>query len=190
MHRRALLRKLAEYQPVDREQRTCRDQIITFVERHARCFERSLTVGHVTGSAWLLNRDGSHVLLTHHRKLGKWLQLGGHADGETDILAVALREAREESGLASIEPVFDAVFDVDIHAIPANGPTPAHDHFDIRFLLRTTEGDEYRVSDESHELAWVTPDNVPKLTGDPLLTDESVLRMNRKWMAHLRTATA
>jgi hypothetical protein len=86
--------------------------MIQFVEQHADCAERSLQVGHLTGSAWIVDRERKRTLLTHHRKLNKWLQLGGHADGELNPLAVALREAREESGLTKLRVVDEAIFDV------------------------------------------------------------------------------
>ena len=97
---------------------------------------------------------GDRVLLAHHRKLGRWLQPGGHSDGDPDTLAVALREAREESGL-DVRALDDAIFDIDVHRIPARGREPAHLHFDVRFLVQA-EHDRFRVSDESHALAWVS----------------------------------
>jgi ADP-ribose pyrophosphatase YjhB (NUDIX family) len=110
-----------------------------FAGAHTDCCERTLAEGHFTGSAWLVSADGERVLLTHHRKLGRWLQLGGHADGEGDLAAVALREAEEESGLSRllVEP---EIFDLDRHLIPARGSEPAHWHYDVRFLA------EYRRS--------------------------------------------
>ena len=177
MHRRHLLDKLAAYRPGDATDERTRALIRAFINQHQNCFESTLPVGHLTGAAWLVNRAGTHVLLTHHRQLDKWLQLGGHADGNPDILAVALREAREESGLENIVPVTTEIFDLDVHPIPARGDVPRHDHYDIRFLCRTTGNESYRVSDESHDLAWVARADVAKLNPDP-----SVLRMHRKWM--------
>src|ERR1019366_3306840 len=115
--RTPLLDKLRAYRPSDAHEARMAEQLRLFVEAHADCFERSLAIGHVTGSAWIVDRDRTHTLLTHHRKLDKWLQLGGHADGDLDILRVALREAREESGLEAIRPVSEEIFDVDIHTI-------------------------------------------------------------------------
>jgi 8-oxo-dGTP pyrophosphatase MutT (NUDIX family) len=176
MHRQDLLDKLAAYRPRDDADAACRDRIETFVRAHPDCFERSLSVGHITGAVWLLNREGTHVLLTHHRKLGLWLQLGGHADGRSDVLAVALSEAREESGITDIVPISESIFDLDVHPIPAHGRDPAHYHYDIRFLCRVTGDDTYQVSDESIDLAWVSKEDFPTLD-----TDESVLRMYEKW---------
>jgi 8-oxo-dGTP pyrophosphatase MutT (NUDIX family) len=115
------------------------------------------------------------VLLTHHRKLGRWLQLGGHADGDEDALRVALREAREESGL-DVAPVSSRLFDVDVHEIPARGPDPVHLHYDLRFAIRAIASEAFRVSDESHALRWVSIDRIRTLT-----EETSILRMAAKW---------
>src|SRR5690606_30691327 len=98
-------------------------------------FTRSALVGHFTGSAWLVDRSGMRVLLTHHRKLDRWLQLGGHADGEEDLARVALREAAEESGLRDLAVDAD-IFDIDRHRIPARGDEPGHWHYDVRHVVR------------------------------------------------------
>src|SRR3569832_2721477 len=104
MHRRPLLDQLARYEPYDEDERAMYARLRRFVAQEPRCFARTLQVGHVTGSAWLVDHAHTHVLLTHHRKLDRWLQLSGHADGEADVQSVALREAREESGLAADTP--------------------------------------------------------------------------------------
>ncbi len=143
-----------------------------FVETHTDCFERSLSVGHVTGSAWILDRQRAFALLTHHRKLDKWLQPGGHADGDSDILRVAMREAREESGLEEIRPVSEDIFDVDIHAIPARKTEPAHLHYDVRFLLEADRNAPLALSEESRSLRWVALDRIAQLN-----PEESIARM-------------
>ena len=149
------------------------ERIGKFVAANPDCFRRELLEGHVTGSAWVLDQRG-RTLLTHHRKLGIWVQLGGHADGDSDIAAVALREAVEESGIDRLALVSAEIFDIDIHRIPARGAEPAHYHYDCRFLIRA--GDEgYVVSDESHDLAWIALDSITDYT-----TEESVMRMVRK----------
>ena len=143
-----------------------------FVEENKNCFERSLLIGHVTGSALVVNSHHDSVLLTHHRKLNKWLQPGGHADGDTDVLRVALKEADEETGLDSIEPITRALLDVDIHSIPERGNEPRHFHYDCRFLFHSTGSDAFTVSEESHDLAWVPMDQITEYTHE-----ESILRM-------------
>lgn len=176
MHRQNLLNKLTRYQPTDESEITSRTRIIEFVNTQPHCFERSLSIGHITGSAWLIDESTGRILLTHHRKLNKWLQLGGHCDGDPDVLAVAMREAKEESGIEKIEPVATDIFDLDVHPIPARGDEPAHDHYDIRFLLRITGDATFAVTEESHDLAWLTPNDIEKMT-----VGRSITRMCEKW---------
>ena len=121
--------------------------------------------GHLTGSAFVVAISSGRVLLHRHRKLDRWLQFGGHDEGERDVLATAVREAREESGLEAIVPAHAAIpLDVDVHAIPTNAREPAHLHHDVRFLLTVAE--EARgplADDESDELAWLTFDDAARL---------------------------
>ena len=173
MYRNRLLAWLEAYQgEYPAESDTVR-QFESFVLGHQNCFERSCLPGHVTGSAWLLNSTRTHTLLTHHRKLGRWLQPGGHSDGDPNTLAVALREATEESGL-EVRPLRTSILDLDVHWIPARAADPGHYHYDVRFLLEAA-GELYTVSEESHELRWIALTEVASLT-----KEESVLRMVRK----------
>ncbi|VGO22295.1 NUDIX hydrolase [Pontiella sulfatireligans] len=177
MHRTDLLQKLDAYQNERPDEAAVAQRLIDFVSANADCFERHLKIGHVTGSAWVVNQAGTHVLLTHHKKLNMWLQLGGHADGNSDILGAATREAIEESGLAGLKPVSTDIFDIDIHLIPERKSEPAHNHHDIRFAFQALETEEYVVSDESHDLAWAEIQSLEKYT-----TEESMLRMASKWL--------
>lgn len=175
MHRApflALLQRYAARHPA--EAATCR-RYTAFVEAHPDCFERHLRAGHVTGAAWVLDKAGARTLLTHHRKLGRWLQLGGHVDGEADVAAAAAREAEEESGIADLELVSPEIFDLDIHPIPARGDEPAHLHYDARFLFRASGSEDFVVSGESIDLAWVPLDRLGDFTAE-----ESILRMAMK----------
>jgi len=148
-----------------------------FAVMHTDCCERTLELGHFTGSAWLVSQDGQRVLLTHHRKLGRWLQLGGHADGDADLVRVALREAEEESGLGGLS-VEREIFDLDRHRIPARGSDPEHWHYDVRFVVRAGESETFVVSDESHALVWR---EISEVARDEA-ADDSVRRMAEKWL--------
>jgi len=144
-------------------------------------FVRARLAGHFTGSAWLVNAAGTHLLMTHHRKLDRWLQLGGHADGDPDLASVALKEAEEESGLGGL-CVERAIFDLDRHWIPERGDVPGHWHYDVRYVVRATANEAFAVSEESHALAWR---EIQALRSDPK-TDASIARMAEKW-AQLRS---
>jgi 8-oxo-dGTP pyrophosphatase MutT (NUDIX family) len=179
MHRRLLIELLARHvarHPADTE---IVARVAGFVLAHADCFERSSREGHITASAWILSPDHASVLLTHHRKLDRWLQLGGHCDGERDPRDVALREAREESGLERFhflpDPADPLPLDLDIHAIPAHGSDPEHLHLDVRFLLVAEPGQALRTSDESIALKWFER---ASLTSS--IDEESLLRLERR----------
>ena len=180
MHRNPLLKLLWEYLVSHQQEQDIINHFLQFVSSQPNCFERTLQIGHITGSAWLVNATGTHVLLTHHRKLDKWLQLGGHADGDSDLWRVVLRELREESGLRSIFPVFENIFDLDIHHIPRLGNETEHLHYDVRFAMQATESTRYMVSEESHDLSWFAIKNLQAFT-----QEESLLRMARKWLTHV-----
>lgn len=171
-----IIQKLQEYTPSNEHEKQCKKHMLTFITEHDNCFERSLQKGHITASVWLVNHDATRALLMHHTKLGRWLQLGGHCDGETDVMAVALKEAQQESGISSIAPVSNVIFDIDIHRIPACKREPEHYHYDIRFLMCVTKDVSAVGNSESKELCWVTKERASLPTDNP-----SVVRMFEKW---------
>lgn len=175
-HRTQILKLLAHYQPVDDAEIEFKPRMIEFAFSNEHCFERSLSVGHFTGSSWLLSKDGSKALLMHHRKLDRWFQLGGHADGESDLLAVAIKEAQEESGITSISSVSPEIFDIDVHELPATSKDAAHLHYDVRFLLQVTSDEEFVLNSESKELRWIS-----KNASELPTSERSVTRMFEKW---------
>ena len=179
MHRRRLLETLARYAERFPDEAVVAERFWAFVAAYSDCFERSCMPGHVTGSAWVVSHDQARFLLTHHRKLGRWLQLGGHSEGDPDPAQVALREAREESGIAGLElvPIDGRVqpLDLDAHEIPARGNEPAHIHYDVRFLVVAPPDAVIVVSEESLALRWFAADRTLDVAHD-----ESVARLRAK----------
>ena len=154
------------------------DAFQEFLHTSAHVFERTHLSGHFTGSSWLVSVDGTRVLLMHHRKLNRWLQPGGHADGDRDLARVALREACEETGVPDLH-VDQAIFDLDRHRIPARGDEPEHWHYDVRYVVRAGADERFVVNEESRGLAWRSVQDV----ADDASLDVSLRRMARKWLA-------
>ena len=174
-----LAQQLADYQqrwPAETE--TVRS-FLALLEDPQDPFLRERLAGHFTGAAWLVSADGARILMTHHRKLERWLQLGGHADGDRDMAQVALKEAQEESGLQGLSVEAGSIFDLDRHWIPERKEVPGHWHYDVRYVVRAGSNENYSVSDESHDLAWR---QIVEVAQDP---DESLSRMARKWLDRL-----
>lgn len=175
MDRRQFIRMLEVYNPTDKEEHLFKSQFIELLA-HQDAFQRNHLPGHLTASSWIIDSSKEFVLLTHHAKLNKWLQPGGHADGNENLLSVALREAEEETGLKNFNLVHPEIFDIDIHIIPARKEFPEHFHFDVRYLLQTDRQDALILSEESHALAWIRSNDVPRVSEG----NRSMIRMTNK----------
>ena len=206
MHRQYLLSNLARYgelwtkspalilSPEDRAGEESRmSQIASFVGAYSDCFERTCIPGHITGSALVVSQDLGSVLLTLHRKLGAWLQLGGHSDGDPMTHQVAMREALEESGLIGLEflpyehvltlgqghspqgtPLTPLPFDLDCHVIPARKSEPEHIHYDVRYLIVADHRQPLVISDESQDLRWFSLAEAKALTKEASMVRQFV----------------
>lgn len=158
---------LGRYLPPSAEQEEIRAAMLAFVDEHPRdAHLRSCGVGHLTASALVVELERGEVLLNHHRKLDRWLQVGGHCDGDANLAAVALREAREESGIEELW-VIPEIVDLDIHRIPERPGEPAHYHYDCRFLAMAERAMPPRVSHESKDLRWLSVAAASELSDDP-----------------------
>jgi 8-oxo-dGTP pyrophosphatase MutT (NUDIX family) len=159
MNREDLLDDLAAFSAETPGEHESLDRLRRFVAAPHDPFARENPVGHVTGSAIIARPDGSAFLLVHHRKLGRWLQPGGHTEeSDASVYDSALREVREETGIAALEaPLGRRIFDVDVHPIPAHGRDPEHSHFDVRFLFTTkSDVDRALAEDPKRPMRWRT----------------------------------
>lgn len=176
MNRQELIRALEDYKTNFSTERLYIPRFLSMLQNFNTCYSRSLTTGHVTASAFITDKQGKSILLTHHKKLNRWLQPGGHADGMENIQEVAYKEGIEETGLKSLTLHHDSIFDIDIHQIPAYKDLPAHFHYDVRFLFTANEQEPLQVSDESHTLTWFETGQLAEITGENI----SILRMSKK----------
>jgi 8-oxo-dGTP pyrophosphatase MutT (NUDIX family) len=169
-----LTHSLGAYHSTYSEERKFAAQFLELL-KHPRAYHRDHLPGHMTGSAWIIDKSKQYALLVHHAKLNRWLQPGGHADGDENIVAVAQKEAEEETGLKNLT-LLNALFDIDIHPIPERKDFPQHDHYDIRCLFIADKNDRILVSEESHSVEWFPlPEIATKAENNP-----SIIRMIKK----------
>jgi 8-oxo-dGTP pyrophosphatase MutT (NUDIX family) len=174
--RQHVLDLLARTHVFDGRDRDTLREIEAFVRAHPDCLLRSNLAGHLTGSAFVVDRGREHLLLIHHKALGRWLQPGGHADGDPDLAAVARREALEETGVGALELLVPGPFDLDVHLIPERRGVPAHLHYDVRFLFAANGTTDLQSDErEVHAAAWV-----PLAELEARRIEESVLRPARR----------
>ena len=154
---------LDNYNPTDKNEKESLEKIKEFLKNNDNCFSRTNLEGHITARALVIDENGN-VLLNHHKALNKWLHFGGHSDGESNSLNVAKREVMEESGIVDVNDFEGKIFDVDVHTIPENHAKnePEHYHYDIRFLFMV-KNKEFKISDESKEIKWVSFKETKKL---------------------------
>lgn len=163
------------YEPKDEREIKFKDEIFEIL-KDPDCFQRTRLAGHFTSSAWIVNKDNTKSLITLHKKLKMYLQLGGHCDGDSDIIRVAYKEAMEESGITSLM-IKKSLFDIDVHTIPEHNGVPSHKHYDVRFLFQVTDDSEFILNEEeSNELRWIDKDEALTIT-----SSYGFRRMVNKW---------
>ena len=175
MERNKLIVQIGSYDSIYAEELAFKVRFLKLLE-HPRAFFRDHLPGHITASAWIVDSTRTFALLTHHAKLNRWLQPGGHADGDENTITVASREAFEETGLTSLRLISQQIFDLDIHPIPERKGVPRHDHYDLRYLFEANKAEAFSISEESHDLAWIPVKQLSEKTE----CNESILRMAEK----------
>jgi len=175
--RQQFFSRLCHYIPSSLEQVETYGEFLRFVRESSEPFLRNRLPGHVTASAVVTNPDRTHILLIHHAKIGLWLQPGGHIEFPEDasVVATALREVREETGLHMLTLLSDRIFDLDIHEIPQRTDMPTHLHYDVRFLVEASMDEALVETEETRGIGWFALDEI-----DQLGVDASVRRLVEK----------
>ncbi|MBN2795542.1 MAG: NUDIX hydrolase [Clostridia bacterium] len=175
MEKQNLIQDLLDYKTDFNEENEMVHQTIDYLRQTDDYLGKINPKGHITGSAWIISKDRKKALLTHHFKLNKWLQLGGHTELNETVIKSAEREGVEESGLKSLKLLHEDIFDVDVHLIPERKGVDAHYHYDIRFLFEADANELIEVSDESHDVKWVDLENINDYSNS-----QSIIRMVNK----------
>ena len=139
MTREDFIRQIENYAPFNEQEEKDKALILGWISNNENAFSRENTVAHITASAWVVNKDRSKVLMVYHNIYNSWSWMGGHADGETDLLSVAIREVKEEAGISNVRPVSEEIFSlesltVDGHVKKGNYVS-SHLHLNITYLL-------------------------------------------------------
>lgn len=170
-NRSTLIKQLQDYHPYDNLESSFIAKFLELLQKE-NCYTRQNLEAHITASAWITDPERNSVLLLHHAKLNRWLQPGGHSDGNENLEEVVHKEVSEETGISDCKFIQSTLFDIDIHTIPVYKNIPEHDHYDVRFLMEAPAGSKILKNSESNEVKWVRLENIP--------SEISMLRMKSK----------
>ncbi len=186
--RKELVEELEAYVPFNEQEEKDRSEILRLLKTTDNLFLRENLICHMTASAWVVNRTRDKVLMVYHNLYRSWSWLGGHADGEEDLLAVALREVREESGVSHVRPIFEKIFSVEMIHVEGhekrNQYVPSHLHLNITYLLEADDTDQLKIKeDENSNVAWFGLDEALERSSEPWMVERIYRKLNDKLRA-------
>ena len=185
MDRKELISKIKKYQPFNEQEEMDKALILNWIETQENAFSRENTVAHMTASAWVVNKERSKVLMVYHNIYNSWSWLGGHADGETDLLAVAVREVKEEAGITNVRPVSDEIFSLESLTVDGHVKkgryVSSHLHLNVTYLLEADSEEAVSVkADENSGVAWFTPGEALKKSTEPWFVEHVYGKLVKK----------
>ena len=172
MSREDVIRKIGEYEPANEQETEDKALMLSWLEHNDDAFSRENAIAHVTVSGWVVNKDRSKVLMVYHNVYDSWSWLGGHADGETDLLSVAVKEVKEESGLAEVHPVSEDIMSLEVLTVNGHEKkgryVSSHLHMNVTFLLEADSESALSIkADENSNVAWFTPEEALEKSTEP-----------------------
>ena len=185
MNRAELTEQIRNYRPDNEQEAADREVILSFLDENEDAFERENRIAHMTASAWVVNGERTKVLMVYHRIYDSWSWTGGHADGETDLLAVAVREVREETGIKKVIPVSEDIFSLETLTVDGHEKrgnyVPSHLHLNLTYLLEADETEPLTVcEDENKGVAWFTLDEALMASTEPWFVERIYAKLNEK----------
>lgn len=180
-----IIEEIKKYRPCNAQEQRDQALILDFLEKNGDAFLRSNLLAHMTASSWIVNPERTKTLMVYHNLYDSWSWTGGHADGETDLLSVALREAREETGIAHVRPLSPEIFSLEVLTVDGHEKrgeyVPSHLHMNVTYLLEAEEGDTLHVCrEENSGVAWFTLEEALKASSEPWFVERIYKKLNNK----------
>ena len=185
MTREDFIRQIENYAPFNEQEEKDKALILGWISNNENAFSRENTVAHITASAWVVNKDRSKVLMVYHNIYNSWSWLGGHADGETDLLAVALREVKEEAGISHVSPVSEEIFSLESLTVDGHVKkgkyVSSHLHLNVTYLLEADSEEAVSIkADENSGVAWFSPEEALKKSTEPWFVEHVYSKLIEK----------
>lgn len=183
--RQKLIDQIEKYKPYNGQEEKDKILILDWIRNNENAFYRENTVAHMTASAWVVNKDRTKVLMVYHNIYNSWSWLGGHADGETDLLSVAIREVREEAGISHVHPVSEEIFSLESLTVDGHVKkgkyVSSHLHFNITYLLEADSEEAVSIkADENSGVAWFSPEEALKKSTEPWFVERVYTKLMEK----------
>lgn len=188
MNRAGLTEAIRAYRPWNEQEAADREAILGFLAANEDAFVRTCPNAHMTASAWVVNRDRSKVLMVYHKIYDSWSWTGGHADGEEDLLSVAVREVKEETGVKTVTPVSDDIYSLEVLTVDGHEKrgryVSSHLHMNVTYLFEADETEELRVcEDENRGVSWFTLEGALEASTEPWFVQRIYAKLNDKLSA-------
>ena len=180
-----IVEEIKKYRPCNAQEQRDQALILDFLEKNGDAFLRSNLLAHMTASSWIVNPERTKTLMVYHNLYDSWSWTGGHADGETDLLSVALREAREETGIEHVRPLSPEIFSLEVLTVDGHEKrgeyVPSHLHMNVTYLLEAEESDTLHVCrEENSGVAWFTLEEALKASTEPWFVERIYKKLNNK----------
>lgn len=182
---------IEKYTPFNEQEERDKAVILAFMDNNEDCFYRENLIAHMTASSWIVNPARDKTLMVYHKIYDSWSWTGGHADGETDMLALAIREAKEETGIEHVHPVSDEIYSLEVLTVDGHEKrgkyVPSHLHLNVTYLLEAEESDTLKICEEENSgVQWFTLEDALKASTEPWFVERIYGKLNRKLEGYLK----